>query len=158
VATQLVVRIQVGDDDIRGDTQVIGFIRLSDNTKLELEPIGSLNVSLSQSREIPNGSLLNIKVSLVNAQGAALAVHVKDIRVFHIEHSTTDADGLAADNWNMNAIRVIYPKDPSLNPPVATTVDWSKYDQLFFGSGSPYLHRFKQNCQSDGGPDWDAFH
>jgi hypothetical protein len=161
VVTQLVVRILVGGDDIRSGTAIYGKMILKDNTQLSLQPIRSpFDITLNGHKGYANGSLLNVKVFMPDARERPTLVHVRDIRAFDIYYNGLYGDGYypTPDNWNMSRIRIIYPKNPSLNPPVTTKIDGRQYDQLLFGSGSPYLHRFKENCQSDGGPDWAVSH
>jgi hypothetical protein len=77
-----------------------------------------------------------------------------NIRRIRIEHNAGGGDDLSADNWNMNKIVVMYPKNHDAWPTIEEKPE--NFNILLTGSGSPLLYRFKKNCQEDGGPWWEV--
>jgi hypothetical protein len=152
VITELTIRIDVGGDDVRSQSSVHAYVNIRNKAgdkwfSVEMNPFSS---------EYPNGSMMQQKISL---EGAGLGlITVENIHSFFIDYTSGLPDMFSSsDNWNMNAIRVLYPKSDSLHPPFRDSVDWSQYNQLFSGSGSPWLHRFKNSCDGEGGPSWQGF-
>lgn len=63
-------------------------------------------------------------------------------------------DGPFADNWDLSALSLFVPRTGTLpEPPFDGTLHPADFTLLVTGSGSPWLHRFKTNPDSEGGPD-----
>ncbi|MGH4007234.1 MAG: hypothetical protein ACRDTH_03550 [Pseudonocardiaceae bacterium] len=81
-------------------------------------------------------------------------IMAENIQSFHL-HFTPQQGGLFGDNWSMSAISIFYPKGDGLaDPPFTSTIDTSQFNLLFSGTGEPWLHRFKENPDDEGSPDW----
>jgi hypothetical protein len=152
VINQLTLRILVGNDDIRQGTGVFVSVHIKNGSgDTWVGPGGPVN----NDAAYPNGSLLQAKISLANTGLGQLTI--ENVLAIYVSYSSGLPDLLSTwDNWNMSAVRVLYPKSPTLNPPLTTSINWSQYNQLLYGSGSPWLHRFKFSCDSEGGPFWEA--
>jgi len=151
IINELTVRVLVGSDDIRSQTNVYAWVAINN---------GSGDVWLAENLNngvaYPNGSLLQAKFPLTGTDLGLITI--ENISKIEISYISGLPDAFSSwDNWNMNAVRVLYPKSPNLDPPLSTAIDWSQYDQLLYGSGSPWLHRFKFSCDSEGGPSWETF-
>src|SRR6266566_961503 len=141
IITQLVVRIVTGTDDLRQGSQAVAYIGLDDGSgtpgaKQTLRlggKTGGLNWNdVTQSWDgWPDGTFIPLKFYLWNSPYFVLPVNY--IRWFYIHFQS--GSGISPDNWNMNAIRVLYPRRPDIDPPLTTNIDWSQYYQLFYGSG-----------------------
>ena len=152
VVKQLTLRILVGNDDIRQGTGVFASVHIKNKSGDKwIGQSGPINNYVGY----PNGSLLQAKISLANT--GLGQVTIDDVVAVYIMYGSGLPDVFSTwVNWNMNAVRVLYPKSPDLNLPLTAAIDWSQYNQLLYGSGSPWLHRFKVNCDSEGGPYWEA--
>lgn len=152
ILTEVTLRIQVGNDDIRSGTSVYAWLHIKNSVT---DKWVSVPGPINGYANFPNNSLLQVKIPLTDPSlGLVTPENIQDVFISYVP-GMPDVFS-SPDNWNMNAIRILYPKNSNLHPPLATAIDWSQYNQLLFGSGSPWLHRFKMSCDSEGGPTWQA--
>lgn len=150
---QLVVRIVTGnDDDLRQGSQAKVSIGLDDglDSKQTLE-LGGLNWNdATQSWDGWPGGSFRLKKFYLPATIFPVLPVVDYIQWFRISFTSGKPDIFSTpDNWNINAIRVLYPKKSDTDPTPTTDIDWNQYYQLFYGSGpngsspsGPPLKRF----------------
>ncbi|WP_153348064.1 hypothetical protein [Nocardia aurantia] len=142
------ITINVGGDDIRSDTGVsaeITFRKVFNQTPITTTAVVTSGPHPNDSNffgKIPMGSRADDLNSLISPSG------IDKIEIFSTSSGSTDPFS-TSDNWNMDSISVQYAQinDPSALKP------------LFWGSGQPWLHRFKKYCDNEsgeGGPRWAA--
>lgn len=82
-----------------------------------------------------------------------LAENIRSISL----HFTPGQGGLFGDNWDMVDITVFHPHGDGLGDPAFTgTVPTDRFAPVFSGSGRPWHHRFRENPDSEGGPDYTS--
>ncbi|MFF0494242.1 hypothetical protein ACFYTQ_34930 [Nocardia sp. NPDC004068] len=143
----LFVTIDVGGDDIRSGTGVSGTVTF--RTLLSRSDQRASGVLTSDPH--PNNSTFTGRISLGSRPDAIdTLVSPLDIRAIELASSSGQPDIFSTpDNWNMDSISVQY----------TTLEDARTLHPLVLGSGSPWLHRFKADCDDDsgeGGPLWSV--
>jgi hypothetical protein len=149
----LTVRILVGADDVRSGTAVYAGVHIvASNYDRWL----SVSMTPYLSGYGP-GALLQQKIYLNNlrtAGGGRMFVSPRMIHEIRVSYVSGYPDIFSTDdNWNMDRVRVLYPKWAGDDPPLQTAIDWTKYSQLMYGEGSP-LNRFAVNPTPYTSPTW----
>lgn len=143
----LLFQINVGGDDIRGGTVVSAIITDVFN--------GTTQMNLNVGQERPNSSTF-VERFVFPRDWADRGVHPPNITSITITYTSGQPDWFSTpDNWNLTGIKVFFPKN--VDVPIRGEIGDinSQYDQWITGSGDPYLHRFKQNCEEkEGSPNW----
>jgi hypothetical protein len=147
------VRILVGADDVRSGTAVWASVHIVTSSQ---DFWRDVNMSPNLSGYGP-GALLQQKIYLDHLHtpdGYAIYVSPRMIRQIKISYRSGHPDPFStADNWNMDRVRVLYPKWAGDDPPLQTAIDWTNYNQLMYGEGSP-LNRFTENPTPYTSPTW----
>jgi len=160
---QLVVRIVTGTDDLRQASQAVAYILLDngkflDNGKPRQQTIrlggftsapgvvsGGLNYNYqtntwdgwsASSFNDPRFFIWDYDTTIFPELQGKNGFPVNYIRWFKIHFESGQPDILSTpDNWNLNAIRVLYPKNLTLSPTPSVNIDWSQYYELFYAAG-----------------------
>jgi hypothetical protein len=147
IIQQLVVRVVTGTDDLRQGSKAYAYIGLENAIgKRETLYLSGLNLNEQTGSwdGWPGGSF-RLKKCWAWADSTIFpeirgnnpaGFPVNYIRWFWIHFESGKPDIFSSpDTWNLNAIRVLYPKSPTLNPIPTTTIDWSQYYELFYAAG-----------------------
>lgn len=137
------IRIEVGDDDIRSGSAVSAVVVVKTLFTGKKSAIATLT-----SDPQPNGSVFSGTVQLERDENDQDTwAHPDGIESVEILYTSGQPDIFSTpDNWNMNSITVDYSLTGS-----------TSRSPLLSGSGNPWLHRFKSDCDNtsgEGGPDW----
>jgi hypothetical protein len=130
IIEELQFKIHVGNDDIRSGTRVYATVRLASPSRAETLPWQEL-----EQAGVSPGSWLEGKYFLPRSN-----IPVDRIKGVAILYTSGQPDPFSTpDNWDMTSLQILYSVD-------------STQRTLVFGEGSPWLHRFKVNCDGEGGP------
>lgn len=155
VIDRIIIRIVTGNDDLRQGSQVFASVRIANSWASQW-----LSTTLNDgSVGWPNGSFNGPFTFLLKPDPSTFGtiVTVENIAEIQLSFFTGICATCTGDNWNMNAIRILYPKVPD-PPPPTVNIDWAHYAELYFESGSP-VNRFTSpgSVWSTGtNPHWDA--
>lgn len=82
-----------------------------------------------------------------------LADNVRSVQL----HWTPAQGGLFGDNWDMTDITIFHPRGDGFgDPPFTGTIPSDQFNPMFSASGRPWHHRFRENFDSEGGPDYSS--
>ncbi|MBF6174981.1 hypothetical protein [Nocardia blacklockiae] len=137
--------VDVGGDDIRSGTGVSATVTF----RTLFSRVDTRRSAVLTSDPHPNNSHFSGSVSL-GSRSDDIESLVSPMDIFRVE--LVSASGQpdifsTPDNWNMDSLSVQY----------TTFEDSRTFHPLVQGSGSPWLHRFKADCDNDsgeGGPLW----
>ncbi|GAB2678520.1 hypothetical protein [Nocardia goodfellowii] len=137
---ELLITINVGGDDIRSNTTVSATVTFTSDFSIAPQ---TATDTLTTSPH-PNDTNFSSRIPLASNGGDS--VRPRSIEAVEIFYSSGQPDIFSTpDNWNMDSMSVQYPDRSGV------------FTHLFSGSGEPWLHRFKANCDDsngEGGPTW----
>lgn len=152
---RLIVRIVTGNDDLRQGSRVVASVRIANSWDSQW-----LSTTLNDGSEgWPNGSFNGPFTFFLEPDPSTFGtiLTVENIVEVQISFQTGICITCTGDNWNMNAIRILYPKVPN-PPPPTVNLDWAHYAELYFESGSP-VNRFTSpgsSWSTGTNPHWNA--
>lgn len=155
----LAFRLTTGDDDLRGPGQLQPASSITASVVLRnLDRTVTVNRWLNSDGEgWPNGAVRDRWMSFAAAGlPTVFAENVLSLRLTFVPNTEW-----SPDNWSMTALSVFYPKGDGFGDPVFVPdanglgID-SRFRLLASGSGQPWLHRFRQNFDIEGGPTFDT--
>ncbi|MER5263134.1 twin-arginine translocation signal domain-containing protein [Actinosynnema sp. NPDC002837] len=89
------------------------------------------------------------------ARAGAKPVLAENVQSVHLHWTPNHV--WSPDNWDMADISIFHPRGDDVGDPAFTgTIPVSRFALMFSGSGRPWHHRFKENIDSEGGPDYST--
>jgi hypothetical protein len=138
VIDRLIIRMVTGNDDLRQGSKVSAFVNIANSWASQWLGTTLNDGSVGWSNGSFNGPFTFVLQPDPKSFGSILTVeNIKEIRISFLSGICITCTG---DNWNMNAIRILYPKVPN-PPPPTVNIDWADYAELYYESGSP-VNRF----------------
>ncbi|WP_327003727.1 hypothetical protein OHA72_53130 [Dactylosporangium sp. NBC_01737] len=152
-------RIVTGDDDLRGPEGIEPASSITASVVVRhLDRTVTVNRWLnSDGAGWPNRSTRDRWMSFAAAGlPTVLAENIVSVRLTFVPNTVW-----SLDNWSMAALSVFYPKgdglgDPAFVPAANGLGIDNRFRLLATGGGQPWLHRFRQSFDIEGGPTFDT--